>query len=338
MKYSVLIAAVLAASSSFQALAHNGEVHNVSTASSHAPIGVMGDHLHKKGEVMFSYRFMHMDMQGSRVGTRRQSARETVGSMMSPGQFMVAPTEMPMDMHMLGAMIGLTDKVTVMAMLPFLSNSMDHLIRNGKTFTTESSGMGDIKVSAMIKLFDTGSHKAHWSMGLSLPTGSIRERADTPAQSNAVLPYPMQLGSGTVDYMPSITYTGGAASWSWGAQASAVIRSGESAEQYSLGDRRAVTSWIARDLSNNLSVSARLNYQDWDAIDGANQALNPRMIQTADPQLQSGSRSDLSLGINYLFDGGHRLAFEYGEAVSQDLDGPQLETDSVWTLAWQKAF
>lgn len=31
----------------------------------HAPISVMGDHYHKKGELMFSYRFMPMWMEGN---------------------------------------------------------------------------------------------------------------------------------------------------------------------------------------------------------------------------------------------------------------------------------
>ena len=31
-------------------------------ADSHAPIGVMGDHMHKKGKFMTSYRYMYMDM------------------------------------------------------------------------------------------------------------------------------------------------------------------------------------------------------------------------------------------------------------------------------------
>ena len=35
-------------------------------ADSHAPIGVMGEHMHKKGEWMLSYRYMYMDMEGSR--------------------------------------------------------------------------------------------------------------------------------------------------------------------------------------------------------------------------------------------------------------------------------
>lgn len=35
----------------------------------HAPIGVMGDHTHKTGEWMFSYRYMQMHMDGNRDGT-----------------------------------------------------------------------------------------------------------------------------------------------------------------------------------------------------------------------------------------------------------------------------
>jgi hypothetical protein len=40
-----------------------------SRADSHSPIGVMGDHRHEAGEMMLSYRFMYMMMEGSRDGT-----------------------------------------------------------------------------------------------------------------------------------------------------------------------------------------------------------------------------------------------------------------------------
>ena len=36
---------------------------------SHAPIGIMGDHYHKTGEIMLSYRCMHMSMAGNRNTT-----------------------------------------------------------------------------------------------------------------------------------------------------------------------------------------------------------------------------------------------------------------------------
>ena len=37
-------------------------------ASSHAPVGVMGDHHHKVGEWMLSYRYMAMEMEGNLDG------------------------------------------------------------------------------------------------------------------------------------------------------------------------------------------------------------------------------------------------------------------------------
>jgi len=38
-------------------------------ADSHAPIGVMGDHRHKAGEFMLSYRYMNMQMNENFIGT-----------------------------------------------------------------------------------------------------------------------------------------------------------------------------------------------------------------------------------------------------------------------------
>ncbi len=315
------------------------ESHSLSIrAIGHAPLGVMGDHLHSKGEFMMSYRYMRMDMEGNLTGSDSISAREIVGTMMQPGQFMVAPTSMPMDMHMLGAMYGLTDKVTLMGMVNIVSNEMDHLIRNGRTFTTESSGLGDTKVSAMVRLVDKPQLKAHWSLGLSIPTGSIDERDDTPAMSNAFLPYPMQLGSGTYDLLPSATVVAHRGLWSYGAQASAEIRTGDNDEGYALGDRYKATAWVAKEVSHSISLSVRLEYVDQDNIDGRNPALNPMMVQTANTNLQSFERLDAGIGLNYLFENGHRIALEYSSPVSQSVDGPQMELDSTLTLGWQKAF
>lgn len=330
---TVLLASI--SSASFAAGSHNLEKL---AASSHAPIGVMADHRHKKGEYMMSYRYMDMQMEGNRIGRQRVSDRSIVGTGSTPGNFLVVPTEMPMRMHMLGGMFGLSDKVTLMAMVSYLDNSMDHLIRNGRTFATESSGLGDTKVGALIGLLDNSAYKVHLTLSASLPTGSTTERFDTPARADAFLPYPMQLGSGTYDFLPSVTYTGSGEAISWGAQVSATIRTSENDELYTLGDRLATTAWIAKDISSNISVSFRLNYQDWEQIDGANPALNPAMIQTADTSLQGGERLDSSLGLNYLFDNGHRLALEYAVPISQNLNGPQLETDSVLTVGWQKAY
>lgn len=336
LKVNFAVAALMLASTA----AWSDDDHNTgrSTASSHAPLGVMGDHMHNQGEWMLSYRFMRMDMDGSRIGSKRVSPREIVGTGANPGQFVVAPISMPMEMHMFGMMYGLSDNITLMAMVNVLSNDMDHLVRNGRTFSTESSGLGDSRVGALIRLKERGKHQFHLNLAVSLPTGSSDERDDTPAMANAFLPYPMQLGSGTVDLLAGLTYNARQGQITWGAQTNTVIRTGDNDEGYTLGDRIGASVWVARDLTDNVSISGRINYQDWGNIDGVNAVLNPRMVQTANTHLQGGERTDLSIGLNYLFNNGHRLAIEYGEAISQNLDGPQLETDSVLTVGWQKAF
>ena len=88
-------------------------------ASDHAPIGVMADHRHGKGEVMVSYRFMTMDMDGNRDGTTRLTPDQIVttvpnrffGNPMMPPTLRVVPLQMTMNMHMVGAMYGLSDRV-----------------------------------------------------------------------------------------------------------------------------------------------------------------------------------------------------------------------------------
>ena len=336
MKKITFMAGLISASST---LVSNADTE-LAAASEHAPISVMADHLHLDGEWMLSYRYMQMEMSGNLIGSDERSARDIVGTATNPGQFMVAPTDMPMQMHMLGAMYGINDKLTLLAMLNFVSKQMSHITRVGGSFITESSGLGDIKVGLLVGLFDTHFHSLHANINISLPTGATDQRDDTPIMNDAFLPYPMQLGSGTYDFIPGITYRGHSKlhTWSWGAQVLATIRTGSNDEAYALGDRLELNAWLARDVSRNISVSLGLKYQDWSNIDGQNIALNPMMIQTANSDLQAGTRLDFTFGLNYIFNNGHRLAIDYAQDIAQDLDGPQLKTDTVLTIGWQKAF
>ncbi|MEL7454876.1 MAG: transporter, partial [Pseudomonadota bacterium] len=161
MKLKSLSAALIAAT--FCASAHA----DGNTASDHAPIGVMADHRHKKGEFMLSYRYMWMQMSGSRIGTNSVTPEEIVTTVPNrfagtPGQpptLRVVPTDMTMQMHMFGGMYGLTDRVTLLAMTAYVRNEMDHITFQGGmgtdvlgTFTTSSDGIGDTMVGALLGL------------------------------------------------------------------------------------------------------------------------------------------------------------------------------------------
>ncbi len=313
-----------------------GVMWNPGRPDSHAPIGVMGDHTHEKNEVMFSYRYMRMRMDGNRDGTDELSASEVLED------FRVTPLDMTTEMHMFGAMYAPLDDLTLSLMVPYISKTMDHRTRMGGEFTTESSGIGDLKLGGLYKVYDSNNQHIHLNAGLSFPTGSIDERDRTPAGPNQPLPYPMQIGSGTYDLHPGITYLGQAGDWSWGAQGSGIIRLGENSRDYRLGHRLDLTGWGARRWNDSFSTSLRLKGSTIGDYDGADDRLNPALIPTADPDRRGGQRLDLGLGVNFLgqqgFIKGHRIGLELGLPIYQSLDGPQLQSDWMLTVGWQKAF
>ncbi|HBM89268.1 MAG TPA: alpha-amylase, partial [Rhodobiaceae bacterium] len=266
------VAVTAALTFSTPTFAHDGVDHepDATNAYAHAPIGVMGDHLHKAGEVMFSYRFMHMDMEGNRIGNRSVSPEEIVTTVPNrfagPPTLRVVPTEMTMDMHMVGAMYAPTDDITLMLMGMYLEKEMDHITFQGMagttrlgTFTTKSSGIGDTKAAALVNLHDEPGHKVHANIGLSIPTGSITESDSvlTPMGTRPTLrlPYAMQLGSGTYDLEPGLTYTGYDANWGWGAQWRSTLRTGTNDEGYTLGNKHQLTGWASYQFQPWISLS-----------------------------------------------------------------------------------
>ena len=319
----------------------------------------MGEHMHARGGWMFSYRYMRMEMEDNRDGSSDISPATIVTTVPNrffgmPGQpatLRVLPTQMTTDMHMFGMMYAPSDKVTLVAMLPYLEKEMDHITFMGGagttqlgTFATRSEGIGDTRLSGMIGLHDDTMHHVHANLGLSFPTGSNTRKGNilTPmgTRPKVRLPYPMQLGSGTYDILAGLTYTGNSNDYSWGAQYAGVFRTG-SDEGYTLGDTHNVTAWLAKQFIPMLSGSVRINYLNVDNIDGIDPTI-VAPVQTADPDRQGKRRWDLAAGLSLLgTEGGlrgQRLAFEISKPIDQNLNGPQLKSDWMITAGYQKSW
>jgi len=216
--------------------------------------------MHNKGEWMVSYRYMRMHMEDNRDGTNSLSPEEIATTIPNrffgtPGQpptLRVVPTEMTTDMHMFGAMYAPRDELTLMLMANYIDREMDHITFQGGagttrlgTFKTETKGWGDTKASALIRMYKDETHHVHFNAGLSLPTGSIKEEDNVLTPMNMRprlrLPYAMQLGSGTYDLLPSITYSATKDLMGWGAQYNATFRLGENSQDYTLGDKHMLS-------------------------------------------------------------------------------------------------
>jgi hypothetical protein len=321
---------------------------------SHAPIGVMGDHIHEKGEWMLSFRTMTMSMQGNLQGTSSLSPEEIVqtqangfaGMPMQPANLRVVPVKMTMQMQMLGVMYAPTDRVTLTAMTSYRNIEMDHVTFMGGmgtqrlgTFTTKTSGLGDTQVAALIKLGGNTGASWHGTLGLSLPTGDIEETDEilTPMNMRPTvrLPYPMQLGSGSFDLISGLTYsdhgTDHNTKLGWGSQWRSVWRVEDNSEDYRLGDEHQLSTWASYIVAPSVSLSGRLTYMYKGNIRGKD-ALIIAPVQTADPNRHKRQRIDAGIGANWVLPNeNYRLGLEFTVPIWQRLASPQLETD--WGLS-----
>lgn len=337
--------------------------HSIHAAHNHAksndPIGVMGSHLHAQGDWMVSYRYMRMEMSDMRDGTSDLSPEEIVGDAArfpnpsgAPAGFRVIPDEMTMQMHMLGGMYGATDWLTLMAMANYIKKDMNHFTFQGLAgttrlgeFETESSGWGDTSVGGLIKLYETENTSVHLNAMLSIPTGSIKETDDVLAPNGTRpvlrLPYAMQLGSGTYDAMPAVTYTGAKSGWNWGAQYMATIRlEDENDQNYALGDKHAITAWGGTRLTDWLAGTLRLSAETIGDIDGSD-ALITAPVTTADPDNYGGDFISASVGFNITPPKqleGAQIGAEFTVPLYQDLNGPQMKRDYGFTLGVTYSF
>lgn len=328
-------------------------------AAGHAPVGVMGDHMHDQGEFMLSYRFMHMDMQGNRTGTTSMDADTIVTSIPNrffgrptqPSTLRIVPTRMRMQMHMFGAMYAPTRWLTLMAMGMYVEKEMDHITYMGGkgtarrgNFKVKTDGIGDTRLSGLIRINDDGIHSFHLNAGISFPTGSNTKTHEvlTPLGTRPTVrvPYAMQMGSGTYDLMPGITYNGHLDQWYWGGQYMGTFRTGDD-NGYSLGDRHTLSAWLNYQWQPFVSTALRLQFDTLGTIDG----MDPMIagpVQTADPGNYGGDELKLNLGINLMGQSGglagQRLAVEASVPLYRDLNGPQMETDWTVMAGWQYAF
>jgi hypothetical protein len=326
-----------------------------SIVSGHAPAGVMFDHMmDKAGDWMVGYRYMYSPQDGETLnGSNPVGDQLIVDNACGVGGCHVTPVEHNMHMHMVEIMYAPTDWLTLMLMPQFVDMNMSFRPldgapeeeaeeghhHGGESFEHATGGIGDTGMYALVKLFEIPGHHLHLSLGLSAPSGSVTEKVN----GENLIHYAMQLGSGTWDFRPSLTYTGYQDRWSWGAQVSGVKRLQESNESgYLLGDVYQTTAWGSYSLFNWLSASVRGIYTGQGEIRGAYNAPHDDTAPVDFPGNYGGQFWDVGFGLNAAVTGGefrgNRFSFEWLQPVHDDVKGYQLEREGGLSATWSLAF
>lgn len=312
-----------------------------SRADKHAPAALMGDHVHGPGEWMVEYKYMNMYMEDNRVGSRTVSDADalTIGAGLGTNTG-ATPTQMTHEMHMVHIMRGMTEDITLYTMLMLPSLTMDHIRRaDGSEFTTHNSGFGDTTFGALLRLYSDVDDDLILNLAGSVPTGDIFRTTRIPSGGAAdqALPYPMRLGSGTFNARPGLTWKHYFEFGSFGTQFQTDIPVGRNYRNYSVSDEFRLNAWYSHLLTDDLSMSFRLENLWRTNFDGEDTATPNGMISTNVEDFRGGYSLNLGLGVAALVKG-HLLNTEFIPTLYQDLDGIQLETDWSFVVSWSKGF
>ncbi len=340
-----------------------------------APAGVMFGHtLPKAGDMMVSYRYMW----GSQGGTMLQGANRSPDSALvtngcGGNPCYLTPRSMSMSMHMVDLMVAPTDWLTLMLMPQFLDMDMDmrlldgappspsahviHHVQNGH----ETGGIGDLGMYALAGLFDNGVHHVHAAAGFSAPTGDVNNRLRrNHSIDGGFIDYGMQLGSGTWDFKPSLTYTGKLGKFGWGAQANGTVRMESRNESgYRLGDLFQATAWGNYGLTSWLTASVRGVYTIQGGIHGkyfgagsgsddpfTNADGSPTSILKFGPQdypqNYGGRFWDAGFGLTAVVPNGgltgNQFSMEWLQPIHTDFNGYQLDREGALSFTWSYGF
>ena len=316
----------------------------------HAPAGVMFEHMHRAGEWMIGYRYQYSRQDGLFQGSDEISRAE----LMAAG-YSGIPREMTMHMHMLDLMYAPTDWLNLMLMPQYMEMDMsmqmvmdmdaggEHGGHGGGHAPGRhehgSSGLGDTVLAALLRLYGEGDHQIHAGLGFSAPTGDV----DRKNPDGTMVHYGMQLGSGTWDFLPTLTYSGRHQALTWGAQLGGVFRlESKNKRGFSFGDQYRATGWTAYRVLEWASLSLRVQYSKEEDIQGHYDRPHNHG-SPADLQVNYGGEFwDLGIGVNTVVTGGalagHRLGIEWLEPVAEHYHGYQLGRDGTLAVSWSLAF
>jgi len=330
------------------------------------PMNLPGAGVPETHEFRFKVQPMFMRMQGLRSGTSNVDGNSLLGMPVvagkPTGKYMAVQQNMNMSMLNMAVGYSFSDDFFAGIMPMYKDNRMDmsfnkvmKTMTKQSGYTMESRGMADTMLMTKYRLYSDDplipTSQASLFVGASLPTGSINERNTThplAMRQNELLPYGMQLGSGTVDPMLGLTYQGSSSPWWWGMDGIYTGRWYDNSRNYRLGDTIKSDVYLMHQITHNLLWQVQGNVE-WagsirgqadEAVSGASghavqgNAASPFMTPLWDTKNYGGSKTFVTLGLQWQPAHLNIIDLAVKLPVYQRLNGVQLKDQFGVMLTW----
>ncbi len=314
-----------------------------------APAGVLGGQMPPPGGLVLSYSAVRIHNGSLLSGTHRLSPEEAVLTVPNPNQPPVQLRRVPVSSTVLvqgfAVAYGITPWLSLGAATSYVNKSTDTVtfagtsgLRRLGTSRDSTNGIGDSRIGVQVRLWHADGDIVHVGFGLSLPTGSITETIHPLLPNNTIgtsrAGYSLQLGTGTYDAMPAVTWLGQRGRFGMGAAyRGRMSLQAQNSAGYRWGNLHLLTGWVSYRVMPMLSASFRLQGLTQGAIHGRDpQIAGPGV--GANPANIGGDRIDAFAGVQLanlpagIGAGGVNL--EIGVPLYQRANGAHL--GGGWTL------
>jgi len=307
------------------------------------PLNIPGSGVPEPHEFRIKTNFSWGRMEGLKEGTRRLSNND------AQKEYMMIPREMDMLMSNVSVGYAFSDRFFAGIMGMYMKKDMRMLNRMDESSRMKSEGLGDTMIMTKTLLYADDplipTNQISLLLGLSLPTGSVDED-----RKGSVLPYSMQLGSGTFDPFIGILYEGSRTPFWWGSNISYLPRLYENYREYHLGDEFRFDLYGMYQVRYDLLAELQLNGKYQGNIVGQDKAFEsgtghvmnnpdlPFMSNLFDPDNYGGTTIDITTGIQWQPVPNHILNIQFSFPIFQNLHGTQLERDFKVALTYYVEF
>ena len=341
-----------------------------------APAGVRLDHLlAHSGDMEVGYHYGYdIGGTGMQHGSHRAGDNEIITHACAGSSCTLTPRDSDTHISTVDFMLGLSPRATMVLNAQYVNHDvklrdLDGGVQNAVginpaprvSYSRNTGGIGDVEVDFLYGLVERAGHTIHAGLGFSAPTGSVEQR---PTLSRDFSPYTNQLGSGTWDFHPSVTYSGELLRFAWGTQLSGIKRmESRNDAGFRCGDQLLANTWGSVRVSDWLSASLRGQYSVHGGVHGrfdghaAAHAIGTHVVGTETQTVYEyvdtpsaingpmdsadstgGQRWDVGFGLNAVIPRGllrgNRVSVEWLEPVATHFNGYQPERQGSLQLSW----
>lgn len=246
------------------------------------PAGILWGQLMPEGDLRLQYTFGRASFGDVRFGTQTVSFLDVLDL------YSGAPLSRTEMSHRVSLEYGFLGSVTFAVTAAWLSYSRD-LANEDFLVTNESSGVSDIMAGALFRVYEGNGISAHLNAAVEIPTGSIEKVGPDLTGNTRLLPYEMQMGSGSLTAVPGFTAAVQNEFGTVGAQVLGKFRVMDNGRDYRLGNEFHGNVWLSYRANDAISVSTGARVRSWGSIQGEDPAMDPSLEPGQDPLLSSGT-------------------------------------------------